>query len=33
VGWAAAAQALAYQSSETLLMEEFGNLDDEALVW
>jgi antitoxin MazE len=33
VGWAAAAQALASQSSETLLMEEFGNLDDEALVW
>ena len=33
VGWAEAAQALASQGNESLLMEEFGNAGDSELVW
>ncbi len=33
VGWAEAAQALAAQGNETLLMDEFGNAGDSELVW
>ena len=33
VGWAEAAQALASQGKETLLMEEFDNLDNAEFAW
>ena len=33
VGWAEAAQALAAQGNEALLLEEFGNAGDSELVW
>ena len=33
VGWAQAAQALAAQGNEALLLEEFGNAGDLDLVW
>jgi len=32
-GWAEAAASLSAKEEETLLMGEFGNLDDEALTW
>ena len=33
VGWAEAAQALAAQGNEALLLDEFGNAGDSELVW
>ena len=32
-GWAAAAQAVAQQGEDDLLLGEFGNADDDALTW